>query len=64
MYNPKSPKAEEFINHEEILSTLEYANQNKNFYINDINVHNAKKVNPKINVNLLINSSNPLSFLF
>ena len=29
MYNPKSPKAEEFINHEEILSTLEYANQNK-----------------------------------
>ena len=29
MYNPKSPKAEEFIDHEEILSTLEYANQNK-----------------------------------
>ena len=30
MYNPKSLKAEEFINHEEILATLEYAEQNKN----------------------------------
>ena len=30
MYNPKSLKAEEFISHEEILSTLEYAEQNKN----------------------------------
>ncbi len=29
-YNPKSLKAEEFINHEEILATLEYAEQNKN----------------------------------
>ena len=29
-----------------------------------MNVHNAKKVNPNINVNLLINSSTPLSFLF
>ena len=29
MYNPKSDKAEEFINHEEILATLEYAAQNK-----------------------------------
>ena len=29
MYNPKSSKAEEFINHEEILNTLEYAHQNK-----------------------------------
>ena len=29
MYNPKSSKAEEFIDHEEILSTLEYAHQNK-----------------------------------
>ena len=28
-YNPKSLKAEEFINHEEILSTLEYAEANK-----------------------------------
>ncbi len=30
MYNPKSSKAEEFINHEEILNTLEYASANKN----------------------------------
>ncbi|MBQ2847038.1 MAG: [Clostridia bacterium] len=30
IYNPKSLKAEEFINHEEILATLEYAEQNKN----------------------------------
>ena len=30
IYNPKSMKAEEFINDEEILATLEYAEQNKN----------------------------------
>ena len=30
MYNPKSLKAEEFINHEEILEALEYAEKNKN----------------------------------
>jgi len=30
MYNPKSKKAEEFISNEEILNTLEYADQNKN----------------------------------
>ncbi|MGN0547304.1 MAG: [FeFe] hydrogenase H-cluster radical SAM maturase HydG [Acutalibacteraceae bacterium] len=30
MYNPKSLKAEEFINNEEILETLEYAEKNKN----------------------------------
>lgn len=30
MYNVKSSKAEEFINHEEILETLEYAKVNKN----------------------------------
>ncbi len=30
VYNPKSLKAEEFINHEEILATLEYAEANKN----------------------------------
>ena len=30
MYNPKSLKAEEFISHEEILETLEYAKENKN----------------------------------
>ena len=38
MYNPKSLKAEEFIDDEEILSTLEYAEKNKNnlTLINDI----------------------------
>ena len=30
IYNPKSLKAEEFINNEEILETLEYAEKNKN----------------------------------
>ncbi|MBE6075467.1 MAG: [FeFe] hydrogenase H-cluster radical SAM maturase HydG [Selenomonas ruminantium] len=30
MYNPKSSKASEFIDHEEILASLEYADQNKN----------------------------------
>lgn len=30
MYNPKSRKAEEFIDHNEVLDTLEYAEQNKN----------------------------------
>ncbi|MCI6191283.1 MAG: [FeFe] hydrogenase H-cluster radical SAM maturase HydG [Clostridium sp.] len=30
MYNPKSKKAEEFINNEEILESLKYANENKN----------------------------------
>ena len=30
MYNPKSRNAQEFINHQEVLDTLEYANQNKN----------------------------------
>ena len=30
MYDVKSKKAEEFINHEEILDALEYANANKN----------------------------------
>ncbi len=29
MYNPKSLKAEEFISHEEVLATLDYAEQNK-----------------------------------
>ena len=28
MYNPASKKAEEFINHEEILATLNYAEEN------------------------------------
>ena len=36
MYNPKSLKAEEFINHQEILDTLAYADQNKeNFELID-----------------------------
>ena len=30
MYNKKSLKAEEFIEHEEVLRTLEYAEKNKN----------------------------------
>ncbi len=30
MYNPKSHKAEEFIDHQEVLETLEYAEKNKN----------------------------------
>lgn len=30
MYNVKSNKATEFINHEEILETLKYAEENKN----------------------------------
>ncbi len=30
MYNPKSLKAEEFINHQEVLATLKYAEENKN----------------------------------
>ena len=30
MYNPKSLKAEEFIDHEEVLASLEYADANKN----------------------------------
>ncbi len=30
MYNPKSLKAEEFISHDEIIETLEYADKNKN----------------------------------
>ena len=29
MYDVKSPKAEEFISHEEILDTLKYAEENK-----------------------------------
>ena len=30
MYNPSSKIAEEFINHKEILETLQYAEENKN----------------------------------
>ena len=32
MYNPKSLKAEEFIDNNEILETLAYAEENKNNY--------------------------------
>lgn len=34
------------------------------FYINEINMQRTKNVNPRIKVNLLINNSTPLSFLF
>ena len=30
MYNPASRQAEEFINHEEILASIQYAQENKN----------------------------------
>ena len=30
IYNPKSLKAEEFINHEEILASIEWAEEHKN----------------------------------
>ena len=40
IYDPKSSKAEEFINHEEILESLEYAKANKDntktFFFNSI----------------------------
>ena len=32
MYNKKSLKAEEFINHEEVLRTLDYAEKNKTIW--------------------------------
>ena len=46
MYNAKSSVAQEFINHEEILSTIEYAKKNKNNYemINDI-LQEAEQMN-------------------
>ncbi len=52
IYNPKSLKAEEFINHEEILSTLEYAEANKNnvALIDEI----LEKARPKKNGNGLL----------
>ncbi len=44
MYNPKSTKAEEFISHQEVLNTIEYAEKNKNnkSLINEI-IEKAKK---------------------
>ncbi len=44
MYNPKSLKAEEFINDEEVLATLEYADQNKdNIELIDSIIEKAKQ---------------------
>lgn len=44
MYNPKSSKAEEFICHEEILNTLEYAEKNKsNIELIDKIIEKAKE---------------------
>ena len=49
MYNPKSKHAEEFISHEEILKTLEYAENNKDneSLINEI-LDKAKEKGVKI----------------
>ncbi|MDD6275449.1 MAG: [FeFe] hydrogenase H-cluster radical SAM maturase HydG [Clostridia bacterium] len=45
MYDPKSLKAEEFINHEEILETLAYADENKdNIELIDSLLEKAKKL--------------------
>ncbi len=44
MYNPKSLKAEEFINHQEILDTLAYADENKsNVAVIDQILHKARE---------------------
>ena len=44
MYNPKSLKAEEFIDHNEVLDTLEYAEQNKdNVALIDSIIEKAKQ---------------------
>ena len=44
MYNPKSKKASEFISHEEILETLEYAEKNKgNIELIDKIIEKAKE---------------------
>ena len=43
IYNPKSLKAEEFINHEEIEASLKYADENKdNFKLIDEIIEKAK----------------------
>ena len=45
MYNPKSSKAEEFISHEEILETLDYAKENKsNIELIDKIIKKAKEM--------------------
>ena len=45
MYNAKSSVAQEFINHEEILSTIEYAKKNKPHNLNKklINISLSRK---------------------
>lgn len=44
MYDPKSSKAEEFINHQEILETLDYAEKNReNFELIDAIIEKARK---------------------
>ena len=43
-YDPKSSKAEEFINHQEILETLDYAEKNReNFELIDAIIEKARK---------------------
>ena len=45
MYNPKSLKAEEFINHEEVLDTLKYAEENKeNIELIDSIIDKARQI--------------------
>ena len=45
MYNPKSLKAEEFIDHQEILDTLNYADENKdNLELVDSLLEKAKQL--------------------
>ena len=60
-YNPKSLKAEEFISDEEILATLEYAEQNKQNreLIEEI----LEKARPK-KVSKSITTNNILFFIF
>ena len=45
MYNPKSLKAEEFIDHQEVLDTLKYADENKdNLELVDSLLEKAKQL--------------------
>ena len=47
MYNKMSPHAEEFINHEEILESLDYAEKNKDNYelIGDVDIETKTVTN-------------------
>ena len=57
MYNKKSLKAEEFINHEEIIDTLEYAQKNKdNIKLIDEILDKAKEKNIGIQPNIMVKS--------